>query len=903
MTPGNDWLWTAWTQTWQVSLLIVAVALLARLAAANRPQLAFALWLVVFVKCVTPPLWSSPGGAFCRLQPPRVCADARRGEAGRLGETLTVSERRSSSSPGQQLGKIERIKPVVLAQRVNRSANSWPTRPIDEQDTIRSPGSFPGLAEQPDLRPTEPPGLRPTEPLPPSLATPAIAMTGLATLLGSIWLAGAIAVFSLIAWRRVRFLQLLRRAGRVENPAYETILASLRRRLRLRGRVRLIVTEQLVGPAVLGLIRPTVLLPRAVVEGKSAEELELILAHELMHIRRGDLWFGLLRSVVELLWWFHPLVWWASRRASREAERCCDEAVLAELQCGPASYARCLLDVLEAKHQLRSVPACPGVRAIEITQERLERIMRIGQRGYRQTPWWCWVVAIAAAAAVLPGAAIGTSGDKIDSVPPANQDGKTKTSDTPVAPKAVRGKGSSTLVPKRDIPSADSAREQNVRLPKNVPTLAPPLREYAGFTRDSGRIDSPSSVTDIFGSDEPKRTRPSNAPSRRYVDAQRYPRVPQPPAPPRLLVDGVGTYMVDDIVALISSDQGLDMQKSREFLKKALKSQFTQSKTTMLARSENTTYDAALGAGVFGPPTPSSAMPIDIVWNGNVLLIETTAEGHKRIAESLAIFREHGMGQIKIDVRFATGSAVELDKVKLNWTFLASEFPASAASNDDGGPSLSTPFAPALDGRKGSRPIRSQFVIEKISPMMYNILDEDAGAKVIDQWQANNLTNILQAPKLTVFNGRSAFVSDCTQSPFVVAVKDGKPWIRVVNEGTILQIRPLVEEPDKLALDFRAEFSKIGKVETADLPAAAEGKPVTIQIPEVATSRVEGAVELPWNKWLLLGGLERKNEGKGSPDHLIVMLRAEKVAPFRIPPKREREEAFYERAPGPVPVR
>ena len=52
----HDWLAMAWTQTWQVTVLIVAVGLLARLVAANRPQLAFALWLVVLLKCVTPPL-------------------------------------------------------------------------------------------------------------------------------------------------------------------------------------------------------------------------------------------------------------------------------------------------------------------------------------------------------------------------------------------------------------------------------------------------------------------------------------------------------------------------------------------------------------------------------------------------------------------------------------------------------------------------------------------------------------------------------------------------------------------------------------------------------------------------------------------------------------------------------
>ena len=56
--------------------------------------------------------------------------------------------------------------------------------------------------------------------------------------------------------------------------------------------------------------------------------------------------FGIMQSLAQMLWWFHPLVWLANRQANRAVERCCDEEVVAGLQCAPADYARCLLDVL-----------------------------------------------------------------------------------------------------------------------------------------------------------------------------------------------------------------------------------------------------------------------------------------------------------------------------------------------------------------------------------------------------------------------------------------------------------------------------------------------------------------------------------------------------------------------------
>jgi type II secretory pathway component GspD/PulD (secretin) len=126
------------------------------------------------------------------------------------------------------------------------------------------------------------------------------------------------------------------------------------------------------------------------------------------------LWVGLLQTVAQAVWWCHPLVWWVSRRTTREAERCCDEEVLAELGCDPAAYARALVDVLELKRELKPVPVFPGVRPVEVTSQRLERIMQLGQGCQRRTPWWCWLLAALAAAATWPGAAFVVTAEDVN---------------------------------------------------------------------------------------------------------------------------------------------------------------------------------------------------------------------------------------------------------------------------------------------------------------------------------------------------------------------------------------------------------------------------------------------------------------------------------------------------------
>lgn len=81
-------------------------------------------------------------------------------------------------------------------------------------------------------------------------------------------------------------------------------------------------------PVVVGVLRPMILLPAALATGASASVLRAVLAHELAHIRRYDLLFNLAQRLIEAVLFFHPAVWWVSRRVSLERECACDDLVL-----------------------------------------------------------------------------------------------------------------------------------------------------------------------------------------------------------------------------------------------------------------------------------------------------------------------------------------------------------------------------------------------------------------------------------------------------------------------------------------------------------------------------------------------------------------------------------------------
>ena len=133
---------------------------------------------------------------------------------------------------------------------------------------------------------------------------------------------------------------------------WQHIVARLSRRLHIARHVRLLESTLVEVPTVIGWIKPVVLLPASALAGLSPQQLEAILAHELAHIRRHDYLVNLLQTLVETLLFYHPAVWWLSRRIRVERENCCDD--LAVSLCGdPYTYAKALADLEELRGAAR----------------------------------------------------------------------------------------------------------------------------------------------------------------------------------------------------------------------------------------------------------------------------------------------------------------------------------------------------------------------------------------------------------------------------------------------------------------------------------------------------------------------------------------------------------------------
>ena len=140
-------------------------------------------------------------------------------------------------------------------------------------------------------------------------------------------------------------VRLRRSVEMVTDSQLLAVIAEQSKRLGLRKEPLVALCQKVTVPVVVGILKPMILLPPALITGLGTDQLAAILSHEMAHIRRCDLLVNLLQRVIEAFLFSHPITWWISRRISIERENCCDD--LAARSTGSLSYVDALLKMAE----------------------------------------------------------------------------------------------------------------------------------------------------------------------------------------------------------------------------------------------------------------------------------------------------------------------------------------------------------------------------------------------------------------------------------------------------------------------------------------------------------------------------------------------------------------------------
>ena len=218
----------------------------------------------------------------------------------------------------------------------------------------------------------------------PSLATnsitePAADAAGIRPML-LVWLVCAILLAAYFVIGYACMVRRFRGTRLAPQPSIDALLD----RFRFSRDPRICVSSSRRAPLTFGVFRPTVLLPEDLPVGDA--QFQLVLAHELAHIRRKDCLRKLLLTVCLCLYWWNPLVWLMVWLANRDMELACDEAVLRAL--GPdckKAYALTLLDM--AQRNPKSAPLCSGF-AKSSAEERIRAIL-----SFKRIPAWVGICA------------------------------------------------------------------------------------------------------------------------------------------------------------------------------------------------------------------------------------------------------------------------------------------------------------------------------------------------------------------------------------------------------------------------------------------------------------------------------------------------------------------------------
>lgn len=333
--------WTLIHFLWQGAALAAIGVLLMRLVGWTTPQARYAVWLTIFAAMAAAPLLTVTLLPLSEIEPAEaVVEDA---------DTTALVEELNQSLGDTEISATDVASMVATATSADATDAAWGIVGI-------STAGWSAWS--------------------PRWSHAVVTVWIIGMLLTSLRLVGAAAWM----WCVVRQLE----------PVGDATIQTARRlakRLRLQRLPQIAISASVTEPLALQWFRPLVLLPASWLAEVPPGVLEAVLAHELAHIRRHDLWVNLAQRMVETLLFFHPCVWWVSKQIRIERELCCDaDAVRATGQ--PVAYAQALEVVARRRWACAPPRLAVGLGGTRMALlHRVKRVLGV-ESSAAESNWW-----------------------------------------------------------------------------------------------------------------------------------------------------------------------------------------------------------------------------------------------------------------------------------------------------------------------------------------------------------------------------------------------------------------------------------------------------------------------------------------------------------------------------------
>lgn len=352
-----------------VTVLAPFVFLLGRLS--RQPAVRHALWILLLVKLVTPPLvpvdvrweWPASSAATAVALPTDVA-------------TPTVDASLTGTVPGLATAapSVGPTTPSPVPSLPPAALRSPRTPPAAGAANLASKGSSSGTA-----RPSAAVAAAPSVWSGLALFGPAVARGALA-----LWIAGSVLFFVVQGARLWLFARRLKRAS-YHSPALEDDKDEVAAGLGRSSSPAVLMVNGVVSPMLWGFGRwCRILFPAELYSQLSPEARKTLLLHELAHYHRADHWIRVLELATANLFWWHPVVWLALREIESSEEECCDNWVIRRTTSAPRCYAEAILDTIDFLCEKNPL-APPVVSGLGNPRELRGRLVRIMQGGKANT--------------------------------------------------------------------------------------------------------------------------------------------------------------------------------------------------------------------------------------------------------------------------------------------------------------------------------------------------------------------------------------------------------------------------------------------------------------------------------------------------------------------------------------
>ncbi len=314
-------------QSWQIAVLTVVVAIVSVFLRNRSAHVRYLIWLLVLAKCLVPPLHSVPLAVLPQEQPIAFVEGSQM-----AGRTFDAS----------------RIERDIVTEPAMSASVRTPMAPLPK--TIEGPSTY-----------------------------------NIRAWLAMGWLVGAVALLFYNLLNALRTQIWLLRKRKTLPVKFRHNVESFFSAHGVKHIPNVWLINGMNQPFVWGLVRGSIYLPADLLNFQDSKSWASLLGHELSHVVRFDAIVHTLQIFAQVVFWFHPFVWWANRKIRAEREKCCDEMTIVSLHALPEDYSEAIVDVLAVKYEsIRPVPSLAVAGPVKNIEERIKTMLRPGKKFYKR---------------------------------------------------------------------------------------------------------------------------------------------------------------------------------------------------------------------------------------------------------------------------------------------------------------------------------------------------------------------------------------------------------------------------------------------------------------------------------------------------------------------------------------